>query len=353
MGRTKQSAFICCAALLYVCLTVNAKHDAQGESARLRSVAVRHQKWSEQRAAFIRKQIRLQTRQVRELPVRQPPADDARHDSYPFVSGDTYRSVCHWVFDETGHRDWYPSEVGAGDLIFVKTDMLDHFFSAVHPYISEPYILISSNSDHPSPGPHILRLNDSHLSAWFGQNGDAQHPKFHPLPIGFPNREWEHGNLATLLHKAMDTSLLQKLHLVYVNLGIGSNRQRKGIVDHLRAWKTGNIPYFGERGSHDQYLTDMKQSVFVLSPPGNGIDCHRTWEAVLMGSVPIVLSSFAFGALAESSPIWVVDDFSHLTPAELDAYRHTRVDAPGVFANYWFRLFKQASLRAYASRQQD
>jgi hypothetical protein len=32
--------------------------------------------------------------------------------------------------------------------------------------------------------------------------------------------------------------------------------------------------------------------MYVLSPPGNGIDCHRTWEALFLGSIPIVKKSF-------------------------------------------------------------
>lgn len=28
--------------------------------------------------------------------------------------------------------------------------------------------------------------------------------------------------------------------------------------------------------------------MFVASPAGNGLDCHRTWEAIYLGVVPIV-----------------------------------------------------------------
>ena len=31
------------------------------------------------------------------------------------------------------------------------------------------------------------------------------------------------------------------------------------------------------------------RSKFVLSPPGNGFDCHRTYESILLGAVPIVV----------------------------------------------------------------
>ena len=28
----------------------------------------------------------------------------------------------------------------------------------------------------------------------------------------------------------------------------------------------------------------------MISPPGYGVDCHRTWEALALGSIPIVLA---------------------------------------------------------------
>jgi hypothetical protein len=41
----------------------------------------------------------------------------------------------------------------------------------------------------------------------------------------------------------------------------------------------------------EEYLFGMQQYKFVLSPVGNGEDTHRTWEALLAGSIPIVESS--------------------------------------------------------------
>ena len=33
---------------------------------------------------------------------------------------------------------------------------------------------------------------------------------------------------------------------------------------------------------------NIKKFTFVLSPFGNGMDCHRTWEALSLGSIPII-----------------------------------------------------------------
>ena len=34
-----------------------------------------------------------------------------------------------------------------------------------------------------------------------------------------------------------------------------------------------------------------KKYKFILSPPGAGFDCHRTWEALYLGAIPIVKTS--------------------------------------------------------------
>ena len=40
-----------------------------------------------------------------------------------------------------------------------------------------------------------------------------------------------------------------------------------------------------------QYLMTLGSHKFVLSPRGNGLDAHRTWEAMLVGAIPIVRAS--------------------------------------------------------------
>ena len=287
---------------------------------------------------------------ARALPLRQRPADQRRPDSYPLISGDTYRSVCQWTFDETGHNNWAPSSVKSGDLIFVKTDMLGPFFESRHRLIANPYVLISHNSDHPSPGPHLTRLNDTNLFAWYGQNGDCSHPKFHPLPIGFPNQEWAHGNVTTLLKQASGLKPLSKRRwLLYINVGTESNANRRATIDYFKSWEHEEVK-FAENESHEQYLEDMKNSRFVLSPPGNGIDCHRTWEAVLMGAVPVVLPSFSFGELAQSVSVFVVENFQNLTSSHLLSYKCPQVNVSGLFANYWFKIldFESQHAKAFA-----
>ena len=70
--------------------------------------------------------------------------------------------------------------------------------------------------------------------------------------------------------------------------------------------------YTAGRKNWDAYLNDMAQSKFVLSPEGAGIDSHRTWEALLMGCYPIVLSS-TLNPLYEDLPVVVVSNWNEIT----------------------------------------
>jgi hypothetical protein len=51
----------------------------------------------------------------------------------------------------------------------------------------------------------------------------------------------------------------------------------------------------------------LKRYQFVISPPGNGPDCHRTWEAIYLGTIPIVLSSALSNDFTKALPILAVD----------------------------------------------
>lgn len=65
------------------------------------------------------------------------------------------------------------------------------------------------------------------------------------------------------------------------------------------------------------YLSDLANSKFILSPPGWGSDCYRHWEALLVGSIPLVkrTSVSIMGGLA-FTPAVVYDDYSMIDEGE-------------------------------------
>jgi hypothetical protein len=64
------------------------------------------------------------------------------------------------------------------------------------------------------------------------------------------------------------------------------------------------------------FLQELSEYQFCICPPGKGIDTHRTWEALMVGTIPIVLSS-PLDALYDDFPVVIVKSFEKITPAML------------------------------------
>ena len=60
--------------------------------------------------------------------------------------------------------------------------------------------------------------------------------------------------------------------------------------------------------SINNYRKKLVKSYFVISPPGNGFDCHRTWEALYFKTVPVVLKEY-YGFSHLDLPVLKVDSF--------------------------------------------
>jgi len=263
-----------------------------------------------------------------------------RGSSDPLISGDTFRHYVDHIFDETT-ASFDPTKVKAGDLIFVKTDWeyLDLFFTQYHPSIAHSYILLTHNSDHSAPGPFTSYLNDSKVLAWFAQNLEGEsHPKLHPIPIGLANRHWPHGDplvFSSLLSLAKKQN---RPYLCYMNFAPSTYPKERPYVWNLfssQPWcVVSNVKPLAS------YLQDLSDSKFVLSPRGNGLDCHRTWEALLMGAIPIVRSS-SLDPLYSDLPVLIVENWEMVTESYLEeqhiVLKQKAYNLDKLFIEYWLK----------------
>lgn len=68
---------------------------------------------------------------------------------------------------------------------------------------------------------------------------------------------------------------------------------------------------------------DWKPYKFILSPQGAGLDCHRTWEAIICGIIPIVKSS-SIDELFQDLPVIIVNDWNDINENMLN-YKYTEI----------------------------
>ena len=88
---------------------------------------------------------------------------------------------------------------------------------------------------------------------------------------------------------------------------------------------------------------------FVVSPHGNGLDCHRTWEALSLGHIVIVPSS-SLDSLYTGLPVVCVDRFDDIPDQKLEHWLHKFHNIPAgrekLTNSYWVN---KMSRQNYAS----
>lgn len=271
------------------------------------------------------------------IPQHEPEGLSPRTSSFPYIAGDTFRAVCDFHIDEK-RIPFDPEKVEDGDTIFLSGWALEFFFFVIHPKIKRHYILVTHNSDAPSPGKFEQYLENEKLIAWFGANSSVMHhPKFFPIPVGLPNLYWPHGDILRIHQERQRGFSTTRDIYVYMNFNPNTNMKERGPVWHY--FKDKSFCYSCEPNkSQDNYLQDLTRSYFVVSPPGNGLDCYRHWEALLMSAIPIVKHS-TLDPLFEGLPVLLIDDWHEVT---LDFLQTAYVRIRGqeflherLFAPYW------------------
>ena len=232
---------------------------------------------------------------------------DPRPSSYPFISGDSFRKLADHIYDETT-ACFEPDAVHSGDTIFVSGPKVHYFFEHVARSIIQPFILITHNGDQ-SIGTEFVQYIDDRLIHWFAQNVCVTHPKITPIPIGLENLYYaSHGMIDDFQRLRLhETSKKDKILFGFTIATNPAERQPPYAILKRHAF-ADELQYVHSR-RYRQVLNTYK---FVASPPGNGIDCHRTWEAIYLHVVPIVKASVMTHAFA-NYPIWIVDDWHELS----------------------------------------
>lgn len=193
-----------------------------------------------------------------------------------------------------------PDFVQNAKVLFVNTWTLNRFYTKIFPLLMNEYIFISHNSDLGVGESHIPFLDSSKVKKWYTQNMQVIHPKLNSLPIGLANSQWPHGNIKMI--NSIRNENNKKEFLVYKNFDTNTNVGERNLCDFITS--QNGIPKSNLTTNEDYWRT-ISKSAFVISPPGNGIDCHRIWECLYLGAVPIVKNNIAFSQFKHLPILWV------------------------------------------------
>jgi hypothetical protein len=258
-----------------------------------------------------------------------------------------------------------------GDLVWVRFSWLKSFVKQVLPLVKANFILVTADCPLGAPlpimGEALEILEYSNVLHWFAQdcNGPGFLGRMSPLPLGIdfhttseqpmwgedvssPQEQEE--TLKAICRKFRPAR--ERIRKVYIDFAWQpANRYLPGKRQNVLA-KVLTNPYvfFQSRPLPRKDLwSKWGEYAFVLSPLGDGLDCHRTWEALACGNIVLVQSS-PLDCLFDGLPVIPIKDWSQVTEqnlnAWLDRYQGCDIDEPKLGSDYWV-----AKMRAVAKEK--
>ena len=187
--------------------------------------------------------------------------------------------------------------------------------------------------------------------SWWGVNSQSTHVR--GLPLGITNHTHEShlhqvfGDVQMMVDVAAEPRNVKGL--VYANFVVDNHPSRGPLMEFAKSksWITTGTPVQTLEGRR-AFLQEVRNHQFVLCPPGGGVDTHRLWETLYMGSIPIVKRDIAHDGW-QDLPILFVDSWDDVTEDRLIAEQR-RIEASTwnmekLKVGYWIDQIRQSQMK--------
>jgi hypothetical protein len=223
-------------------------------------------------------------------------------------------------------------------VVFIKTNSVRQTFAALAQMRDPtPFVLITHNSDLPITR-SLAESAPPCVRRWYALNVACAEPRLRPLPMGMARPQARGCGARYEDVPTVWASLPPERPLIASGCWTAKNNIPERLTARAAFANREGIVLRHADLTPAAFLTLCGDSRFVISPPGNGIDCHRTWEAMYMGAIPLVKRSPALETFNDL-PMVVVDDWRALTDPRLreiwQEYRAREWNLDRLFFQYW------------------
>ena len=255
------------------------------------------------------------------------------------LSGDCFRNLCSTeiLLSSTGELRFRGRENNA--LVYIRSNfadvVLNKLLDEFPGYCFKKHFVLHGSDQTISIGVAQALVS---AGAMISSVNWLHNPSLvNPIPIGVATRERlqnpSNARYRTYLKNYEEFSRLpfdaRKVRL-YINFDITTNlpirrsARANGLLVGGALMPEANVSF----AKHGEIL---RNSQFVLSPPGAGADCFRTWEALYSGAIPIVLRE-AWPFVHLELPVLIVEDFENLAD-KLDSFASRETSLPWMEAS--------------------
>jgi hypothetical protein len=217
--------------------------------------------------------------------------------------------------------------------IYICSSAIYKFMKNQFKLIDKKFILVSGDDDDCCPRDLFTSrqeflnfIENDKIIHWFAQNNVKEHIKITKIPIGldyhtlaYNNFKANHINEIQLNPKEQENIMLdiknnarpfwEREVMCYSNFHFSlENKYCYDRKDAISQIPSHLIYYEEERTTKKGGFINQSNYAFVVSPHGNGLDCHRTWEALVLGCIVIVKTS-ELDKLYEDLPVLIVNNW--------------------------------------------
>ena len=245
----------------------------------------------------------------------------------------------------------FPTTIG--ESIYINPEALNNFIVNYLPKLTMPFILVSGDSDATIPSDfqnessHIL--NHPLLICWYAQNCVSPSEKLKQIPIGLDfhtlaSRTVEWGPRQSVESQTSDILRLRstsakRLNKCYANFQfLMTTRYATDRHDAMANISSDLVFYEPVKIPRIRCWENMVKYKYVISPHGNGLDCHRTWEALALGCIPVVKTS-PLDPLFRGLPVMIVHDWKDITQELLDTFVPDYDEISKLELSHWCNIF--------------
>ena len=240
----------------------------------------------------------------------------------PYMSGGAFKALCDYSIDDRYPLVPYDDTIEEGARVFMKVNDIPRFLEDP-PAVKVTVVISNSDEEFDDT---LYEQIEPYVSRVYAINCSAS--KAIQIPIGFRDDGYTpHKDLIDILSDPKKSG--EKTTLCLVNFLVETNGgERRRAVDRFlgESWATVDKSYlnYGLQKAtvftipetiqkRLDYYAMLKQTKFVVCPPGRGTDTHRVYETLFFGGIPIIKTSFLDPMYEKLGGCWIVNDWSEVT----------------------------------------
>ena len=235
------------------------------------------------------------------------------------------------------------------DTVFTNSYFIKNLFYLLENLDQELEItLITNQTDH-LLDKEIYKLKPNCIKRWFSINLEHEAENLIPVPLGLSNNYSPKNLLPKDFNNFNEMNDGNKEDKLYVNFNMNTNfKEREQLYENFQQKEWAVVK--NSDLSKNEYYQDLGSYTFALAPWGNGVDTHRIWESLYLGTIPITKYHHTFST-SKDLPILFVNDYSEITRELLDKYlisnKENKYDYKKLESNYWSSLISNKKDNQY------